>query len=866
MNSPLDTIEGSYSSAVFTTYSLNLRFFEHWVLPLLHAAGARNVVMLVDEAQLGAALDDHGLRSVGRSYHLVSTRLGPGAFHPKLILLHGEEGTRACVSSANLTVDGQLRNVEGGIVLDSRQPGHLVALDVAASFVRRIAADAPAHTVDALIAALPAAADPDALQPPTLELIHNLDEPLLNAFPKSSFTATAPYSDAGAAARALAELGPLQVITDGDAFAAPATFFAGSWTILPRRFLPRRLHAKAYAGDQWLLIGSPNLSTPALLQTASSGNVELAVIVTGDQTAFLDALPGRGWEDRPLSELAPLRHRQEQLAEAEQARVGSFNAWEDEGEIVLAGISDLPLEQWNPETGAWEPLGQPVNGRLAPPAGTRPHLIRCTEASGRVRQAIVHRTRLLRSQREQPKAVTRGAQALSKLPLDLQGIKALEDVLHDLYALESLRAEASEAPSVRTVDAEAGEPEPWGNTLTNWRPAREDDEPRIPELYRSAWQGEPDTLLALIRKALRLGEPEHPEPDDVLLAEEKTQGEEGDDEPENEPGEIEPTDATTPEPVQTTASVVKRYRGALLKLLERGIAFVRDAESPALADLALIGILRLHEELAQTQVTVDDEPQALIDASALVDQKVALLDAYLRARDGRDPSCLATARAHIGLCLKAREQLSPLAWETLERIAHQRGADLVADNSYAERAAQDAAIELGDLDLLIRPYAERADWTGFIVYAENELDDVDCGETPFPWVSGTGWFTSTTVSPAWPVVGYGAVAGFQQQTSYGVHARNTKVRTPTAAHAVVVDPIHGRIHEAFKRSSDGQWLMRTYAPTSQGRVEKTGNMGPDSILEDATRSQYMELDRAPNASDVISLLAAVGEITAAPAT
>jgi hypothetical protein len=864
VNSPLETIEGSYSSAVFTTYSLNLRFFEHWVLPLLHAAGARNVIILVDEAQLGAALDDHGLRSVGRSYQLVSTRLGPGAFHPKLILLHGEEGTRACVCSANLTVDGQLRNVEGGVVLDSSQPGHQVALDAAASFVRRIAADAPAHTVDALIAALPAAANGDALPPPTVQLIHNLDEPLLNAFPESSFTATAPYSDAGAAARALAERGPLQVITDGDTFAAPEAFFTGSWTILPRRFLPRRLHAKAYAGDQWLLIGSPNLSTPALLQTASSGNVELAVILKGDQTTFLEALPGRGWDDRPLSELAPLRHRQEQLAQAEQARVGSFNAWEDEEEIALAGISDLPLEQWNPETGAWEPLGQPVKGRLTPPAGTRPHLIRCTEASGRVRQAIVHRTRLLRSQREQPKTITRGAQALSKLPLDLQGIKALEEVVHDLYALESLRHEASETPSARAAAGEQGEPEPSGDTLTGWRPARDDDEPRIPELYRSAWQGDPDTLLALIRKALRLGEPEHPEPDDELLAEEKTQTEEGDDEPENEPGELEPTDAPTPEPVRTTVSVLKRYRGALLKLLDRGIAFVRDAESPALADLALIGILRLHEELAQTQVTVDDEPQALIDASALVEQKVALLDAYLRAREGHDPSCLATARAHIGLCLKAREQLSPLAWETLERVAHQRAADLLADNSYAERAAQDAAVELGDLDLLIRPYAERADWTGFIVYAENELEDVDCGDAPFPWVTGTGWFTSRSVSPTWSVTAYGAVAGFQHQMLYGVHARNTKLQTPVAAHAVVVDSAHGRLYEAFKRSSDGQWLMCTYAPVTQGRIEKAGSMGPDWLLDDANRSQYLELERAPNASHVLALLAAVGEIAATP--
>ena len=77
MHSPLECIEGSFSSAVFTTYSLNLRFFEHWVMPLLHAAGARNVIVLADEAQLGTALEDHGLRGVGRSYHVVSTRLGP---------------------------------------------------------------------------------------------------------------------------------------------------------------------------------------------------------------------------------------------------------------------------------------------------------------------------------------------------------------------------------------------------------------------------------------------------------------------------------------------------------------------------------------------------------------------------------------------------------------------------------------------------------------------------------------------------------------------------------------------------------------------------------------------------------------------
>lgn len=817
MRSPLETIEGGFSSAIFTTYSLNLRFFEHWVMPLLHAAGVRNVIVFVDEAQLGAALDDRGLRAVGRSYHLVSIRLGPGAFHPKLVFLTGEEHSRLCVSSANLTVDGQLRNVEGAVVLDSETPGHQRALASAADFIRELAVNAPAHTVDALLAALPTAADRETLPASTARLVHNLHEPLLAVFPHAPLTATTPYSDAGAAADALAARAPLTVITDGDAFAAPEAFFAGSWTIVPRKFLPRRLHAKAYWSDGWLLIGSPNLSMPALLRTAGAGNTEVAVVLTGDQAAFTSALPGGDWSERPLNELAPQRHRLEQLAEAERERVGSFNAWEEEGEIAVAGVADLELEQWNSQAGRWEPLGHLVNGRITPPSETRPHLIRCSDASGRIRQAIVHRTRVLRNQREQPKAPNRGAQALSQLPLDLQGIKALEDVLRDLYTLESLKDEASPETG-RAGNRERGDEPAPEETLTAWRPARDEDEPRIPELYRRAWQGEPDTLLALIRKALRLDEPAALDDEDEL-ADEKPR--EDDDEPGAGGTEEPQPESPMPEPVHATASVLARYRGALLKLLERAVEFVREAASAPLADLAFIAILRLHEELVRTQVTVDDELQPLVDPSSLLEQKVALLDAYLRDRDGRDPSCLATARAHLGVCLTAREHLSPLAWEKLERLAHARAEDVLAENPYAERAAQDASVELGDLDLLIRPYAERADWGGFVVFAESEYDRIDCGDDPYPWVSGSGWFASTTMSPAWRVVAYGAVAGFQQRQHYGTYVRNAKSDSTLAAHAVVVDPVAACIYEAFKRRGDGQWLVRRYWPVSQGKLGLT---------------------------------------------
>src|SRR5438105_53765 len=82
---------------------------------------------------------------------------------------------------------------------------------------------------------------------------------------------------------------------------------------------------------------------------------------------------------RPLEELAPDRHRLERLLEAERERVGSFDAWEEDNEIVVSGVDDLPIEQWDPRAGTWTALGIPREGRLAPPSDTRPHLIRIRE-------------------------------------------------------------------------------------------------------------------------------------------------------------------------------------------------------------------------------------------------------------------------------------------------------------------------------------------------------------------------------------------------------------------------------------------------------------------------------------------------------
>lgn len=193
----------------------------------------------------------------------------------------------------------------------------------------------------------------------------------------------------------------------------------------------------------------------------------------------------------------------------------------------------------------------------------------------------------------------------------------------------------------------------------------------------------------------------------------------------------------------------------------------------------------------------------------------------------------------------------------IKRIAHARAADLLVDNPYAERAARDARVDLGELELMIRPYAERAEWTGLLVEAEQHLDDVDGGDEPLHWVSGAEWFPNTVQSPAWKLAGYGAVAGFHGRQRYGILVRNRQKKTNVLAHAIVVDPATTSIHEAFERAN-GTWTCRTYSPTTEGLVAKTAVTGPDSILDDCHRSSYEDLDDATH--PVVELLEAAGEM------
>ena len=841
MRSTLECIDGRYEHAVFATYSINLRFFEEWVLPLLRAAGARNVTVLADEAQLGVALTDRSLRSIGRSYHVISVRLGPGAFHPKLFLLAGEDGARACVTSANLTVDGQLRNVESAIAFDSSVPEHRQPIADLGSFVRTITERAaPAHSAEAIMATLAAVdAMPDVRPPGPLRVAHNLEQPLVDLFPSGGLTAVAPFADSGEAATGLAARGPLTMLTDAASFAAPESFFTGAWSVFALDFEKRRLHGKAYWGEtgSWLLLGSPNLSRPALLQTASQANTELAVVLEPHEPR-LAAPPGVSVDEAELAREAPRRLALAEAAEAGvEAEAGSFNAWEDERVIVVEGVpSGALLEYWL--GGEWHSLGPVVGDRIVPPEDVRPYLVRFVSERGHIKQAIVHRTDQLRIHRLRPRSTSRAADVVTSLPLDLAGVQTLESVLRDLYLLGSLADGDDDQQQVRDRVREREE-EPTGG-LGEWVPARPEDEPRVPVIYRRTWQNEPDALLALIRGALRLESAIATREEEWEVFEESLDFDDADREAEQEDNE-EAQQEEQPPP-QVERNVLSRYRNSLVQLLRRGTDFVADVRDPALADLGFQSILGLHERIERSPVEVEGQTETLVEKTELLRQKLALLDAYLRGRQGREPLCLATARVHLAKCLAARPVWTPLEWEQLETLAYRNGALILASNDHAAAAATDAGESLADVSERLRPYAERSAWDGYLVQADEILDNADIRTEPLIWVEGEEWIEALENSPAWRLIGYGAIVGFRDREPYAVLVRNSLPRTRHLAHLLVCDPAAHRVHELFLRAADRRWLTRTYSAVNEGDVDDAGKFGAEGLLQaGADRTSFEEV-------------------------
>jgi hypothetical protein len=117
---PYDVVKSErWAFGLFTSFTLNLGFFETIVYDAWRARGSRELVLVVDRVGYAQSLSDHRAAGAGQRYRIVPVAMDDGVFHPKLGFLANEKHAILIVGSGNLTFGGWGKNLELVDVIDS---------------------------------------------------------------------------------------------------------------------------------------------------------------------------------------------------------------------------------------------------------------------------------------------------------------------------------------------------------------------------------------------------------------------------------------------------------------------------------------------------------------------------------------------------------------------------------------------------------------------------------------------------------------------------------------------------------------------------------------------------------------------------
>jgi hypothetical protein len=307
-----DRIDGArLREVVVLGYTVDLAFLERFAIPTARALGAR--VTVVGDAH-SAVHDPVDVRRAGTAYqhgHVVCSR----AFHPKLVILVGDDDSALMVGSGNPTLSGWGYNRELWVTAySSPQLGPQLVDDVADWLY-----DLPDVVTMASWIATTLRHVADLIRPatiderwPSIRAYGNLHRPLLDQLPTEPVTElrlAAPFYDppARAVTALINRLAPQSVrltvqggtgTFDGAALVR-ATEPVDSCEFRVLEPQPAR-HGKLIEwdladGSTAGVTGSANITASALLRsTADDGNCELAVIAPHAESLFPDGDPRPG--------------------------------------------------------------------------------------------------------------------------------------------------------------------------------------------------------------------------------------------------------------------------------------------------------------------------------------------------------------------------------------------------------------------------------------------------------------------------------------------------------------------------------------------------------------------------------------------
>ena len=317
---------------VILGFTLDLAFFERFCVPPARQLGARVTVVADADQAMHDAVDVH---FAGRSYQHGAAFL-PGAFHPKVAILLGDEHVWFAIGSGNPTMAGWGHNHELWFVLRGRaSAGPRVQAELGA-WLQRL----PDHVimpswiattlVDVGRRMTPAKVDDTHLD---IHLLHNLDTSIVHKIPHLAATElrlAAPFVDpSGQAVRDLVDRAApsrlrIALQRDLSSYNGPALLDSTA-AVEDVEFRDvddqRTMHGKLIewtdpSGGVTAVVGSPNLTSAALLGSVGEGrNCELAVaapvresLLPDTRTLSTAEVAARGWNRSDIRDSRPGLH------------------------------------------------------------------------------------------------------------------------------------------------------------------------------------------------------------------------------------------------------------------------------------------------------------------------------------------------------------------------------------------------------------------------------------------------------------------------------------------------------------------------------------------------------------------------------
>jgi len=364
----------SFEAAVLCSYTLDLNFFENYLLKLNGLYACDDIALFVD-TQTYTHFQQAGYmpHALNRRY-LVSWLQAPGVFHTKLYLLASTKKALIGIGSANLTREGIASNLELLATFEVTEQDQTFAplLGHCINYVQRLAQLTQSQRAKEQVAALAECCSSLVQETEgTLEnypqLLHNLDKPLwdeiIAVLGDQSFTkiqVVSPFFDGELAP--LRELQtywpecPVEIHIQQHKSNFPTEQFNNlSAVVSLYHDIDRYLHGKAilfHTPEQiYLFMGSANFTKPALLKVATKGNFEIGIIGIVDSETADTILQPTGQTAVPVTTATDIQvNRRPEFPPQGKAQIPYLTqAVLERGEIQISCDPTIDSSQFQPK-------------------------------------------------------------------------------------------------------------------------------------------------------------------------------------------------------------------------------------------------------------------------------------------------------------------------------------------------------------------------------------------------------------------------------------------------------------------------------------------------------------------------------------